>query len=126
MLTPRPEHGDYVIDEDEVVLTVDHDDGTMTTVTLLRGDASDGASIPRFFWRVVGSPFDPELMPGALMHDKAYRSASLTRRQADEAFHDRMRADGVGRVRAWVIWFAVRCFGWLFYRRCAADRCREH
>lgn len=29
----------------------------------------DGASIPRFFWRIVGSQYDPDFAPASMIHD---------------------------------------------------------
>lgn len=126
MLTPLPREGVYMVDH-ECEIEIDHRDGTRTAARIPYGFKTDGASIPRFFWRVVGTPFEPDLMLGALLHDRLYRTGAVTRRQADEALYDRMRLDGVGRVRARVIWLAVRLFGWLFWHRCGDDRdaCRE-
>jgi hypothetical protein len=35
------------------------------------GMPTDGASIPRFFWRIVGHPMDPQFLPAATWHDAA-------------------------------------------------------
>ena len=29
----------------------------------------DGASIPRLFWRIVGSQYDPQIAPASMVHD---------------------------------------------------------
>ena len=29
----------------------------------------DGATIPRFFWRIVGSQYNPDFLPASLVHD---------------------------------------------------------
>ena len=38
-------------------------------VFINKGYNWDGASIPRFFWRIVGSQFDPQFAPASLIHD---------------------------------------------------------
>lgn len=83
------------------------------------GFQTDGASIPRLFWFLVGSPFTPEVIEGATLHDYLYSTpdADTTRREADDVFHSFMRQRGVGRLRARLMWLAVRLFGWLFYER---------
>lgn len=53
-------------------------------VTIYTGFIFDGASIPRFFWRVIGSPFSPEFQKAALIHDYLYRTQILTRKAADK------------------------------------------
>lgn len=39
------------------------------TVTVRDGYETDGATIPRPLWSLVGSPFDPRFMAAALIHD---------------------------------------------------------
>ena len=29
----------------------------------------NGANIPRFFWRIVGSQYDPDFLPASMVHD---------------------------------------------------------
>jgi hypothetical protein len=53
----------------------------------------------------------------AVLHDWVYwelvRSGVMRRRQADDLFYEALRACRVDRVRAWVMWAAVRVFGGL-------------
>jgi hypothetical protein len=73
---------------------------------------TDGASIPRLFWRVIGHPFQGDYLGPAVVHDALYQSEALTRAQADCLLYDLLLANGVGRCRAWTIYRAVRMFGW--------------
>jgi len=60
--------------------------------TAPRGMITDGASIPRLFWRVIGHPFETDLIYWAILHDAAYKGrllhdglpAGLDREQSDK------------------------------------------
>lgn len=75
------------------------------------GFVTDGASIPRFLWRVLGHPFEAATIGAAVRHDYAYQTGRVPREQADAEFHDNLRADGVGAVKAKLYYFGVRMFG---------------
>ena len=38
-------------------------------ITINKGYTWNGANIPRFLWRIVGSQFNPEYLPASLIHD---------------------------------------------------------
>jgi hypothetical protein len=77
-----------------------------------RGYVYDGASIPRIFWFLIGSPFEPVFAAAALVHDWFYLTHLVPRAVADECLYQLLRACGVGTVRAHIIWAAVRsCAG---------------
>ena len=76
------------------------------------GRTIDGASIPRFFWRFIGGPFSGKYRRASVVHDvycenRAPGSSNIVHAM----FYNAMRADGVGRVKAWLMWAAVRLFG---------------
>lgn len=79
-------------------------------IRVREGYDTDGASIPRAAWRVVGHPFE-EYEAAAIVHDVLYDSEYWVRDQADDCFHDLMRACGVGKLRAGIMYRAVRMFG---------------
>lgn len=85
-------------------------------VSLLPGLASDGASVPRLVWFVLGPPIGDRVTPAALIHDGLYAAQPLTRSEADEVFYRAMRSLGVGPVRAWLYWAGVRIGGWWSWR----------
>ncbi len=82
--------------------------------TVPEGFCSDGASIPRLLWSVVGSPFDPKFSAAAIMHDWLYRKTTIARKTADNVFLRLLLANGVHRFRARLMWCGVRLFGWMF------------
>lgn len=47
-------------------------DGAKIEILIPRGFIFDGASIPRFFWRIVGHPFHPKRLIAALIHDALF------------------------------------------------------
>ena len=76
----------------------------------------DGASVPRFFWRLLGHPFDRRHLRAALRHDWHYQEADITRKAADAGYYRDLVADGMPRPLAWLEWLGVRLCGWRHYR----------
>lgn len=83
--------------------------GTLCTVPA--GTVVNGASIPRVFWRLIGAPLTGKYRDASVVHD--YQCVS--RREPSWLVHNRfywaMRCGGVGPVKAWLMWAAVRAFG---------------
>ena len=78
----------------------------------------NGASIPRLFWRLIGSPFTGLYRKAALFHDYFYQfhvdgcGGAITRIEADRMFLEMMKFLGVARWRRNLIYFGVRVGGW--------------
>lgn len=54
----------------------------------------------------------------AVIHDHLYATAQLSRAAADRVFYDALRASGVARWRAWLMYAGVRLGGhWRYSRR---------
>lgn len=79
------------------------------------GFATDGASIPRRLWPVIGHPFEPIRMRAALIHDWIYSSHILTRREADAVYREVLLETGMFAPFAWAEWAVLRCAGWLYW-----------
>lgn len=90
------------------------------TITVPTGFTTDGASIPRCFWNVLG-PYGP-YFKAAVIHDWLYswkskeRGVSCTREQADLIFKEAMYNIGVGWVSREIIYRAVQMFGGSSFR----------
>lgn len=86
---------------------------TYLDITVPAGFESDGASVPRLFWRLVFPPTDTTALRAAVIHDWIYRThpAGWTRAAADDLFYDLLIEDGVPRWRAWLAWSGVRLGG---------------
>ena len=77
------------------------------------GFKSDGASVPRFFWRAVFPPGDSRALRAAVAHDFIYREHPFgwTRKEADALFYDLLREDGTSWFSAQSAYWGVRIFG---------------
>lgn len=80
------------------------------------GAESDGASTPRFLWRLI-PPFG-NYWKAALLHDFLYRKTSRPKKECDLIFLEAMKSCGVNRFRAKVIYNGVRFFGGFAFKKC--------
>ncbi len=82
-----------------------------------KGFTTDGATIPRLLWRILGAPVEAQTIGAAVRHDHAYKTAIIPRAEADDRLYGDLRKAGVGVVRAYVFWLGVRAFGWIYYNK---------
>ena len=89
-----------------------------------RGFICDGASVPRFFWRIFGHPYDKKHIRGGVRHDYGYTVGGdkKMRKAMDERYRQDIRADGQNLVFAWLEYFAVRLGGRSHYRHTNNER----
>lgn len=82
------------------------------------GFLSDGASVPRAFWRLVFPKGDEKALRAAFVHDFLYRRhpEGWTRAEADQLFYELLLKDGVPQWRAWLAYQGVRLFGGLAWK----------
>lgn len=78
-----------------------------------RGYFTDGASIPRFLWRVCGHPMSTVRLPIAIVHDAIYDGTlrGYTRKQADAIFRDALVERGHPKWKASLEYTVLRWFG---------------
>lgn len=78
------------------------------------GERINGLSVPRFLWRICW-PFEPLSRDASVVHDHLCEAGHDW---ADAAwiFYHAMRCRGVGSVKAWIRWAAVRYVGGFFCR----------
>ena len=80
--------------------------------TVCAGTIVNGASIPRILWPILGSPFVGAHRDAAVLHDAYYfKHSGHTRKEVDEMFYDKMRADGVWYIKAKLMYYGVRVGG---------------
>lgn len=79
--------------------------------TAPRGWIIDGASIPQIAWSIAGGPFEGPYRDASVIHDVACDQKARTWEAVHLAFHDAMRARGVGPIRAKLMYAAVYAFG---------------
>lgn len=77
------------------------------------GFLTDGASIPRLFWSIVGSPFEGGPLRAAVFHDSICDLAltQRARRDGDNQFIWIMEEDGVPWLQRYAMFYAVRLYG---------------
>lgn len=77
------------------------------------GFESDGASVPRFFWRCVFPPNDTRALRAAFIHDYVYRihPKGWSKKKADKTFYKLLRENGIGYCSAKLAYLGVRGFG---------------
>ena len=81
-------------------------------ISVPRGFVTNGASIPRFFWR-LWHPLDNDTLEPAILHDYLYsRSSCLrcSRKEADKIFLNAMISKNVGKLKRNAFYYAVRLF----------------
>jgi hypothetical protein len=91
---------------------------------VLVGTIIDFASIPFVFVFVLGpmNGWTSDYGRVAAVHDELYQHGAamnppVSREQADLVLYYGMRCEECWRVTAYVMWLAVRCFGWTAYRK---------
>jgi hypothetical protein len=81
----------------------------------------NGASIPKFLWPILGSPFAPEMMVASLVHDYLYSDEPavrhISRKQADNIFRKLLIANGMDKETAETLYTGVRIGGKSHYKR---------
>ena len=93
--------------------------GVTSYVTVPAGYETDGASIPRWCWPVIGPPIRSEYLIPALVHDFLCDSATSyeQRVQADAAFFALLHRYNVPRWKRCAMYLAVRFYGRWAWRR---------
>lgn len=82
-------------------------------LSIWKGFRSDGASIPRCLWTLVGPRFAPDTFPAALAHDALYIAHLCKRVEADAVFLDLLEECGCSWLKRRAYWAAVRVAGWI-------------
>jgi hypothetical protein len=80
-------------------------------IYVARGYVTDGASIPRLVWPLIGHPLSGKLLQAALAHDALYSIRVLRRSTADRALRDLALANGYHPVKAALVYYSVRAAG---------------
>ena len=85
-------------------------DGALVVVP--KGFLTDGASVPRFLWRICGHPMTTKRFPIAVTHDFIYAEGlGYTRQEADEIYRDGLIVLGFSSIVADIEYYPIRWFG---------------
>lgn len=79
------------------------------TINVPIGFVTDFASVPRPLWWFA--PKWGRYGNAAVIHDFCYWDQSYDRRKSDDIFREGMQVLKVGRIRTWLLYYAVRYFG---------------
>ena len=86
-------------------------DGSVFEFWIKAGFVFDGASIPRFLWRLCGHPLEAPRIAAALIHDWLYRAQLIDRETADDIFNAICKDVGMTCLRTGPEWAALWLFG---------------
>lgn len=75
------------------------------------GSVVDGASVPRFFWRIIGSPFVGKYRRASVIHDVYCVTRSEPCEEVHSMFKEAMLTDSVRPDKAETMFNAVVTFG---------------
>lgn len=87
-----------------------------------KGYTWNGANIPRFLWRIVGSQYNPEFLPASMVHDWLCENKQFIIQDGAKIssiiFRDILVDTGVPKIKANIMATAVYAFqltqgGWL-------------
>lgn len=93
--------------------------GTCYIIDIPRGYCWDGSTIPRIFWRLIGSKDEPQFLNASLVHDKICENKSLVnydRQLSSMIFREILITSGVSKVKAYIMYYAVE-----FYQKYLCD-----
>lgn len=83
-------------------------------ICINKGYNWNGANIPRFLWRIVGSQYNPEFLPASMIHDYLCENKGFLIEHgvkiSSDIFKDILILYGVSKVKAWIMATAVRGF----------------
>jgi len=82
------------LDDGETVAVLQKDMAYYTSkgqIVVPKGFESDGCSMPRFFWRLFGHPFDMQYLREAILHDYLYKTQQFDRKTADMIFREELQ-----------------------------------
>lgn len=87
------------------------------------GLVTDGASIPAIAQPIIGSPWDPQFVRAAVLHDHYCIRTVYPRTQTHRMFYDALIESGVNRVKASVMYYAVMVGSHMWIKPMEGERC---
>lgn len=115
---PKPLEGRFVGDGQwELIAPFIYHSKIGGTIEIPIGFWTDGASIPKIFRPIIGSPWSNKYPEAALPHDYLYFVKIFTRKKSDKIFREAMKILGVPWWKRGIMYRAVRMFAWLCWRK---------
>lgn len=104
----------YVLLNNVEYLSSMFDDGIAYLIRINKKYAYDGASVPRFFWRLIGSKGEVEFLAAALIHDWLCENKDFIIQDGVKIssliFRDILVLSGVSKFKANIMMSAVWAF----------------
>lgn len=100
----------FINKRDITVMIRDKKKDVTHTFTIPKGYCYDGASIPRLFWRIVGSNTDNSFLIAALIHDvlcENHHYVKNDRYLADKVFERLLYVAKVPAFKRWLMFHSV-------------------
>ena len=95
----------------ELLRDIGYEDPNGKIWTALKGLTTDGATIPRVVWTLVGSPLKGSHIRAAVVHDQYCSIRNEPPELVHRMFYDALRASGVNNIKASIMYIAVRVGG---------------
>ena len=95
------------------VLLKDYKKNKQYKLTIPKGYCYDGASIPKFFWRVIGTNADNRFLIPAMIHDilcEHHEYINNDRSFSTEVFNALLECSGVSQIKRFFMKNSVACF----------------
>ena len=104
---------DTISDGTAFVLTEDYrvQISPQIAISIPKGYRSDGASVPRFFWRLLSPKIDMATLGPSIVHDWMYGRRWGSRADADAWYRDALIANKYPRWKARLTYTGLRWFG---------------
>lgn len=90
------------------------DKSDVDNIVVPAGFTTDFASIPRFLWRIIGTPTSADYRNAAVLHDFLYclgKDSGRSRKECDDIFYDAMTVLNVSWWKKNMIYRGVRLGG---------------
>lgn len=110
---PDVVHTKWIADRDAMELLADFSyiDPNGKVWLAPKGSVTDGASIPRLLWTVIGQPFDKDYRLAAVVHDVACVEKKSRWQDVHRMFYYACLCNGLARIKAKIMYYAVYKFG---------------
>ena len=113
VVKPNEDKKPFELMNDVIYLSA-KENGNIYCIRLDRGYTWDGATIPRFLWRIVGSQYNPEFLPASMVHDWLCENKDFIQKDgvriSSDIFRDILILYKVPILKAKIMASAVRIF----------------
>lgn len=100
----------------DVIFNVDYL-GSHYEIEIPRLYCWNGADVPRIFWRLIGSPDNPNFLTASMIHDYMVTNRECVnndRQLSSIIFRELLIGSGVSKIKAYIMYYAVDIYQKLF------------